>query len=302
MTYATPAAFKAALDHRLRERFPTTVGRARQLVVFSRFLARVVKVLGDAATLKGGLVLELRLTKARTTKDIDLGLHGTPSDRAVVLEKLQEAARLDLGDFMVFEVELDPYNADITNEGMRYDGYRFQATCQLAGKEYGRRVFGIDVALGDPIGGRADDIVTEDWLGFAGIPPPTVRVYRIETHIAEKLHAYTMPRDRPNSRMKDLPDLALLGTTEALLDREQLLIAISETFRARATHDVPRSVPDPPQEWADRYARLATEEELPWMTLPELLANVRSFLDPVLASKGSPGRWDRSSWSWTEDP
>lgn len=301
MTYATPAAFKQALEHRLRERFPASLGRARQMVVFSRFLARVVTVLGDTATLKGGLVLELRLTKARTTKDIDLGLLGTQGERDVVLEKLQEAARLDLGDFMVFEVELDPDNADITNEGMRYDGYRFRATCQLAGKEYGRRFFGIDVALGDPIGGRADTIVTEDWLGFAGIPPPTVRVYRIETHIAEKLHAYTMPRDRPNSRMKDLPDLALLGTAEGILDRDQLRAAISETFAARATHDVPTAVPDPPPEWEDRYTRLAAEEEMPWTTLSELLANVRSFLDPVLTSDGSTRRWDQSSWNWIED-
>ncbi|MBX3160811.1 MAG: nucleotidyl transferase AbiEii/AbiGii toxin family protein [Deltaproteobacteria bacterium] len=300
MTYATPAALKAALEHRLRERFPTSLVRARQLVVFSRFLARIVAVLGDTATLKGGVVLELRLAKARTTKDIDLGLRGTQGERDLVLAKLQEAARLDLGDFMVFEVEPDPDNADITNEGMRYDGFRFRATCQLAGKEYGRRFFGIDVALGDPIGGRADNIVTEDWLGFAGIPPPTVRVYRVETHIAEKLHAYTMPRGRPNSRMKDLPDLALLGTARARLDRQELRAAIHDTFAARATHGVPTSVPDPPREWADRYTRLATEEELPWTTLPELLANVRAFLDPVLTSDGSTHRWDRASWSWIE--
>ena len=40
--------------------------------MFDRFLARIAVVLGDAATLKGGLVLELRLERARTTKDVDL--------------------------------------------------------------------------------------------------------------------------------------------------------------------------------------------------------------------------------------
>jgi hypothetical protein len=49
-----------------------------------------------------------------------------------------------------------------------------------------------------------------------GIAPPTLRLYPIETHIAEKLHAYTMPRARPNSRVKDLPDLALLGTAQPI--------------------------------------------------------------------------------------
>jgi hypothetical protein len=53
-------------------------------------------VLGDAATLKGGLVLELRLERARTTKDIDLRLPGSPEN---VLGKLQEAARRDLATF-----------------------------------------------------------------------------------------------------------------------------------------------------------------------------------------------------------
>jgi len=33
--------------------------------------------------------------------------------------------------------------------------------------------------------------VAEDVLAFAGIAPPTLRLYPIETHIAEKLHAYT---------------------------------------------------------------------------------------------------------------
>jgi hypothetical protein len=31
----------------------------------------------------------------------------------------------------------------------------------------------------------------------------------IETHIAETLHAHTLPRERPNTRVKDLPDLVL---------------------------------------------------------------------------------------------
>ena len=54
--------------------------------------------------LKGGLVLELRLERARTTKDVDLRIMGAPED---VLPKLQEAGRRDLGDFMLFEVGPD---------------------------------------------------------------------------------------------------------------------------------------------------------------------------------------------------
>lgn len=53
------------------------------------------------AGLKGGLVLELRLERARTTKDIDIRLAGSIAD---ILPRLQAPGRLDLYDFMTFEV------------------------------------------------------------------------------------------------------------------------------------------------------------------------------------------------------
>lgn len=124
MKYATPAAFKEALETRIRQRYPSSISRVRQLFVFSRYLARVVQVIGNAATLKGGVALELRLAKARTTKDIDLSLSGLAADRDLILERLQDAARLDLGDYLVFEIQIDPEHPDIDNEAMQYDGSR----------------------------------------------------------------------------------------------------------------------------------------------------------------------------------
>jgi hypothetical protein len=71
--YASPEAFKQALEGRLRSsaKSGAEFARKRQLLVFDRFLARIVEVFGDAATLKGGLVVELRLERARTTNDVD---------------------------------------------------------------------------------------------------------------------------------------------------------------------------------------------------------------------------------------
>ncbi|MFY9826715.1 MAG: nucleotidyl transferase AbiEii/AbiGii toxin family protein [Thermoanaerobaculia bacterium] len=183
------------------------MARRRQLLVFDRFLARIVAVLGDAAMLKGGLALEHRLERARTTKDVDLRMMGSPYN---ILAQLQEAGRRELGDFMIFEVGPDEGNPEIQNDGMQYNGLRFRAEGKLAGKLYGQR-FGVDVAFGDPILGDPEVVVAEDVLSFAGIAPPILRLYPIETHIAEKLHAYTMPRTRPSSRVKDLPDIALLA-------------------------------------------------------------------------------------------
>src|SRR5512145_2594265 len=263
-TYSSPEAFKQALEQRLRSATKTggEFARRRQLLVFDRFLARIVAVLGDAATLKGGLCLELRLSRARTTKDIDLRLMGSSDD---ILAKLQDAGRRNLADFMTFELGPDDDHPEIQNDRMRYDGLRFRAECKLAGKIYGQP-FGVDVAFGDPILGEPDVIVAEDLLAFAGVAPPTLKLYPIETHIAEKLHAYTMPRTRPNSRVKDLPDLALLATAQRL-DAQRLRTALEQTFAFRETHPLPTSVPTPLYAWRTPYEAMAREDQLVWATI-----------------------------------
>lgn len=293
-TYKTPAAFKVALEDRLRKRAAqrgVLLNRVRQRFVMERFLARVVSVFGRAATLKGGLALELRLANARSTKDIDLRAVG---DADVVLARLQEAASQSLGDQLAFAVEPDPEHPDIAEA--IYEGRRFRVTATLAGQVYGSR-FGVDVGMGDPMHGVPDELVGEDFLDFVGVEPVRIAAYPVETHIAEKLHAYTRPPTRPgreNSRVRDLPDLALLASTRPLAARE-LRVALETTFSFRATHAVPREVPVPPASWAGPYRTLAEENALPWATLADAHAAVVAFLGPVLA--GEDGRWDPAG-SW----
>lgn len=294
--YASPPAFKQALEQRLKaaSKSGADFARRRQLLVFDRFLARVVAVFGDAVLLKGGLVLELRLERARATKDIDLRLIGSSE---TVLAKLREAARLDLTDFMTFEVAPDTEHPQMQNDGMRYVGLRFRTECRLAGKLYGQP-FGVDVAFGDPILGEPDIVTAEDTLAFAGVAPPVLQLYPIETHIAEKLHAYTLPRERPNTRVKDLPDIALLASMQPL-DAGRLRMALAQTFEFRSTHAVPSSVPAPPPSWSNPYGELARENELAWTTLEELTAAVAAFLNPVLAEKN--GSWRPMEWQWSKE-
>lgn len=293
-TYSSPEAFKQALEQRLRTSVKTGAefARKRQLLVFDRFLARVVAALGDAATLKGGLVLELRLERARTTNDVDLRMMGSPDG---VLAKLQEATRRDLGDFMTFELGADDDHPEIRNDGMQYGGLRFRAECKLAGKLYGQP-FGVDVSFGDPMLGEPEIVMAEDVLAFAGIAPSTLRVYPIETHIAEKLHAYTMPRARPNSRVKDLPDLALLATAQTI-EAKRLRAALEQTFTFRNTHPLPAMLPEPLSAWVKPYAAMAREDELAWPSLDEVTTAPKAFVDPVLAGNVE-ATWDPAAWSW----
>jgi hypothetical protein len=260
--------------------------------VFDRFLARVVAMLGDAAMLKGGLVLELRIEHARTTNDVDLRMVGSPND---ILARLQGAGRRDLGDFLTFEVGPDEDDPEIRNDGMQYDGLRFRAECKLAGKVYGQP-FGVDVAFGDPILGEPEIVVADDVLAFAGIAPPTLRIYPIETHLAEKLHAYTMPRSRSNSRVKDLPDIALLATAQPI-DARRLRSALEQTFTFRKTHALPANVPAPLAAWTTPYAAMAREDQLAWLALDEVTQAAQTFLDPVLAGE-LDAMWEPETWSW----
>lgn len=292
--YTTPQAFKQALEQRLRasSRSGVDFARRRQLLVFDRFLARIIETVGDAATLKGGLALELRLDRARTTKDVDLRMGGPP---AHLLERLQRAGRIAAGDFMTFEVTQDADHLEILNDAVQYDGVRFRVECKLAGQIYGQR-FGVDVAFGDPMIGPPDVVEAEDVLGFAGIAPPRLRLYPIETHIAEKLHAYTMPRLRPNSRVKDLPDLALLASAQEL-DARRLRAALVQTFSFRKTHALPRALPMPLDTWAKPYAVMAREDGLAWPTLDDVATAASAFLDPVLTDE-IDAVWIPGAWRW----
>lgn len=295
MTTRTYSAqgFKQALEGRLRAaaKDGQELERRRQRLVFDRFLARVSAAFGKNVALKGGLALELRIVRARTTRDVDLRMSGAPGE---LLETLRAAGRVDQGDFMSFEVEPNKEHPEI--QGTRYDGLRFRAVCRLADKPYGRP-FGVDVAFGDPIFGEPDHIVAEDRLGFVGVAPPTIGLIPIETHIAEKLHAYTMPLVRVNTRVRDLPDIALLATARAL-DAARLIAALEQTFTFRATHTLPDKFPDPVLEWGAPYSLMASEDRLRWATLPEVTSAARSFIAPVLAGK-IEAVWDPDAWAWT---
>lgn len=122
------------------------------------------------------------------------------------------------------------------------------------------------------------------------------RLYPCEVHIAEKLHAYTMPRPRPNGRVKDLPDIALLALTGPF-ESAHLRQSFRKTFDERGTHAVPVAVPEPPAGlWEKPYDRLARINQLRWKDLAGALTAARQFLDPVLG--GTDGTWDPGRWQW----
>jgi len=292
--FENPVAFRQALEARLRSRAKNTeqpFSRVQRIFVYDRFLARLQQEDGPGMIVKGGMALELRLERARTTMDIDVRW---PIDAEAVQARLERAGRMNLGDFMRFEVRPNDDHPDI-DEAARYEGRRFRVSPFLGEKPYVGH-FGVDVITGGPMLRGPDEVHAVDVLDFAGIAPPKVQVLAVETHIAEKLHAYTVPRKTPNSRVKDLPDIALLATTTAMR-AEELRRALTITFNHRGTHAVPSKFPDPRPDWAEEYARMAAENTLPWTNLSQVTAAARAFVEPVLNSAGELA-WNPETWRW----
>ena len=105
-----------------------------------------------------------------------------------------------------------------------------------------------------------------------------------------------MPRSRPNSRVKDLPDLALLATAQAI-DAKRLRAALEQTFTFRKTHALPAAVPEPLPAWTTPYAAMAREDQLAWPTLDDVTKAAQAFLDPVLAGD-LDAAWSPGAWAW----
>src|ERR1700722_4788339 len=101
--------------------------------------------------------------------------------------------------------------------------------------------FHLDAGIGDIVIHPVETIETRDWLAFAGIERSQVQLIAREQQFAEKIHAYTLPRNTPNSRVKDLVDMALL-IGDSTLDRQRTLNALVLTFGHRATHPLPKTL------------------------------------------------------------
>jgi hypothetical protein len=126
-------------------------------------------------------------------------------------------------------------------------------------------------------------IVCRDWLGFVGIQPSQVRVIAREQRFAENLHAYTLPRNSVNSRVKDLVDMTLL-TASGGLDRLRVADALHLTFERRGTHELPASLTPPPVDWRIPFRALAEECRLAG-DLAAVFAEVQEFFNEVRAQR-----------------
>ncbi len=118
--------------------------------------------------------------------------------------------------------------------------------------------FSQDIALGDYIPEELETGHERSFLSFAGIAPATFPMLPREVQFAEKLHAYTMPRSVPNSRVRDLVDMVLL-INEGKLPQGKTAEALKAVFTRRKTHAVPEVLEPAPPRWEGVFAEMAEE-------------------------------------------
>jgi hypothetical protein len=294
MRYGSAGAFRSALETRLlavSRETGRSLSRLRKQVVFDRLLARLLVAAPGRWILKGGLALDYRYgDRARTTKDIDLAMAG---DEQTAIVDLLTAQALDLGDFLDFSMDRTG-KLDELQEGA---AVRFRVRAELAGRVF--EEFLLDVGFDLPSNMELETLRGPALLTFADIEPVEAPALPLELQIAEKLHAYTRGYGAAgvaSSRVKDLVDLALTGTSSPM-DAGRLRDAIDRTFMRRGRHGVPETLPSPPRDWRVPYARMADEVGLaPDLDVGFEVASL--LLNPILGDTVRTGTWVPATQRW----
>lgn len=251
--YVSAAGFRQGLEERLKTKSRSDgidIMRLRRQVAFDRLLARLFHTSDTPWVLKGGYAMELRIDRARTTRDLDLGLKVKPGRDLLGL--IQEQAGKNLGDYFTFIIG----EAVMELDAAPYGGERYPVEARMDGRTFIK--FQIDIGTGDDGLEPNDTLKGRDWLAFAGMSAPVFIATPAAQQFAEKLHAYTLIRETPNSRVKDLVDMVLLINLGAL-DKARVREALRKTFARRNTHPVPNRLEPPPHAWERPFQALAVE-------------------------------------------
>lgn len=295
--YRTPAAFRTALEHRLRDeaqRSGVALQRLRKEAAFNRLLARLQRVAPHSWALKGGLALIARLgSQVRATRDADANWRATQQSLEDALDTIED---LDIGDWFTFSVG-DAHA--LLGEG-EAGALRYPVTARLNGRAFEQLSF--DVNISGTEDERPVEIVTVGRNPFAFIDEPPLRIPMITPtqQLAEKLHAYTRRYDNePSSRAKDLFDTLVIADQVQLPEGTTFSAEVQRTFEIRDT-PWPPQLAAPPTTWAGPWKAFVAEYPMPWATVDDAYVAFRRFWEPVLqgAAARTAARWQSDDWDW----
>ncbi len=259
-----------------------------------RFLYRLSRSPhSDRFLLKGALMLRVWGTPGtRPTRDIDL-LGYIPNEIELLSTTVKEICGVQVeDDGLLFDASA--VVGERIKEGAEYEGVRIKFTAFL---ENARVPIQLDIGFGDTVYPEPQE---KDYPTILDLPAPRLRVYPLETVVAEKFEAM-IKLGTLNSRMKDFFDIWLLATQFDFAGAE-LAGAISRTFQNRGT-DLETEPVALTSEFTSRdttrkqwtaFVRRSILLEAP-ASLEDIREPLRRFLLPVAAAlvedRGFAARW-----------
>jgi len=243
-------------------------------------------------TLKGGMLMAA-MDGRRMTKDADLSAAGISNNQArlaaVVGEILAEPLAGD--DGLAFDA--DSIRTEAVREDAEYQGVRVRVLAQLA---TARVTVTLDFSFGDPK--RSTAIELPELLGTGTI---RLAAYPPEMTVAEKV-ATMMSRRELNTRDRDFADVWVLSRVRPF-SAPELRAAILEVADHRGhavitLADALADMPDRQRPYTAMINRMGFQHAPP-ASWNDLLADVRAFIDPLIADTTCRlRRWDRANRRW----
>ncbi|MDR3238432.1 MAG: nucleotidyl transferase AbiEii/AbiGii toxin family protein [Spirochaetia bacterium] len=250
--------------------------------------------------LKGGLLLYTFLdNRGRATRDVDFlarQIKNTPEEMTRIFT---EIAKIPCDDAVYFETER--IAVERIKEDADYPGVRIKLTAYL---DRSRHNLQFDIGFDDVIIPAPVDMTYPSLLDME---PPRLKVYSLESVIAEKFHAMVYLADL-NSRMKDFYDIYELSRSFSF-DGASLSEAISQTFKRRNTE-----FSAIPMIFTDDFS-LSSNKQIQWQAFqcrvgiadvpidfPIVMAGIKKFLLPVYEALFKQGlyigKWDNNVGIW----
>ena len=269
-----------------------------------RFLYRLSKSqYADNLILKGALLFVAHdMSRHRPTRDIDFLGSSISNKKEDIKKVVREILEITVDDGLRFDNGAgdnvgggeDVDVEDIDEDG-DYKGVRVKFNAYL---ENSRERVQLDVGFGDKIVGGPVEIDFPTLLDF---PAPRIKVYSIESAIAEKFEAIVSLLLQ-TSRMKDFYDILFFAKNYEFKE-DKLKEAIVTTFKQRGT--------DVEQRNKVFNEKFRTDEQLQkyWtaflnrtkLTSENNFANVitriAEFIEPVILNDINL-RWDSKLWKW----
>lgn len=291
--YKTPEAARRAVTDKLKTAAassPWQLGDLQRQYAYDQLVERLYRV--DAGwVIKGATALLARKVSVRHTIDIDIYRAGAIAD---VERQVRQAAALDIGDWMRFEI--GPA-VKITANGAQ--AARVKVKAYIGTKIWAP--FQIDiVAAGVLMTGSPDPVPPLTDVQITDRERATWQAYPLVDHVADKICAILERHDgHPSTRFKDLIDLVAISsraTVEADLQRRAL---VKEANRRSLDLPTTFDVPDRPL-WERGYrAEARRTVGLDIVDLDAALAALRPFLDPLLDGTAT-GAWDPATHAWAD--